>query len=624
MRKFLLLFVAVCMAVALTAAPRTQEAARRVAAQHLPNQSALRLAKTISKPTDNKPAAYIYTGQEQGFAIISSDSNEPAVLAYSETGTLDVDNMPVQLQAILEAYSQQSKNSRPNLKRAPSRIVIAPEDTVAPMLDCEWSQNWPYNTKVPTYQEEVTDEQGNTTTETRAGATGCVATALAQVLYYHRWPEQGQGGIHYISTPRQDDICVDFSATTYRWDLMHPTYSYDSTYTQDELDAIGTIMYHCGAGVRAGYNDWGGTGASMYAAMRWLKANMYYSDSTRYCVMDEYEGDWNALLRHELQMGRPIPYANYGHAWVIDGLNSQGYFHMNLGWGGGGNGWYYFNLLDITPFEDGINNVIAMAIVGAEPRHRAPGAVGPDTLTLYTSEAAELATYQLAECSENFYSVSGYVDNTVSNRPETSLSFHVVGEPGCGYNPENDLYVENATVVDGAKACLRIVAIGRLQRTEQGGKMVQAEVRPLHRDTISATVAEVCEASWTKDLGPIEHDYAVSGYVYNIWDQGDGWYSFYLSDSQDTQDGTFRVNDVYYPAGLQWNDHVTVAGETAGTPRPSEVNLFACTLLEINGGSPAALENQLENATNPGKFLKDGRLFIRTEQGTYDVLGNNL
>lgn len=550
--KYSTTLLLLCLAVGLSAAPRTQQAARQLAAESLPGQANLRLAKTINRSTDRKPAMFIYTGEEQGFAIISADSRTPAVLGYSETGHLDPNDMPIQLQAMLEAFRQQLESNNVRSMRAPARRTIAPQDTVAPMLKCEWSQGWPYNTKVPTYPVEEVDEQGNTYTRTAEGVTGCVATAIAQVMYYHRWPEHGCGTIHYVSDAWNDDIAVNFGQTTYDWDNMHDTYSYDSTYTQTELDAIGTLMYHCGAGVRAAYNTPTGTGGSIYSSQCFLKANMGYDNTVRGCEMREYTGSgWDSLLCEELQAHRPILYANYGHAWVLDGLNSQGYYHMNLGWGGGANGWYHFNLLEITPNEDGINNVDAFAIVGIQPRHRAPDAVGPDTIWLGGPNfIQELGMYQMTEFSENFYTVSAYVDNTVTSASiGDAISFHFVGEPGCGYNPAGDLYVKDAIAKDFIRPSCRVSVTGRAQHIATGAQVAQAEVRILHPDTIYATIAEVRAISLAKNGGSIEHDFAVTGYVHGVQPVNDSIFNFYLCSEENQNDESFYVLGAYSPIG---------------------------------------------------------------------------
>lgn len=574
-----------CLAVGLSAAPRTQQAARQLAAERLPGQSNLRLAKTINRSTERKPAMFIYTGEEQGFAIISADSRTPAVLGYSETGHLDPNDMPIQLQAMLEAFRQQLESNNVRSMRAPARRTIAPQDTIAPMLKCEWSQDWPYNTKVPTYPVEEVDEQGNTYTRTAEGVTGCVATAIAQVMYYHRWPEHGCGTIHYVSDAWNDDIAVNFGQTTYDWDNMHDTYSYDSTYTQAELDAIGTLMYHCGAGVRAAYNTPTGTGGSIYSSQCFLKANMGYDNTVRGCEMRNYTGSgWDSLLCEELQAHRPILYANYGHAWVLDGLNSQGYYHMNLGWGGGANGWYHFNLLEITPYEDGINNVDAFAVVGIQPRHRAPGAIGPDTIWLGGPNfIQELGMYQMTEFSENFYTVSAYVDNTVTSASKgDTISFHFVGEPGSGYNPDGDLYVKDAIAKDFIRPSCRVSVTGRAQHTATGAQVAQAEVSLLHRDTIYATVAEACATSWEKNLGNIEHDFAVTGYVHSVQQVNDSIYHFKMCDEQDQRDETFGLLNVYSPHGsITDGCLLTVAGYLKGTPNPWPVELFVGEVMQI-------------------------------------------
>jgi hypothetical protein len=202
--------------------------------------------------------------------------------------------------------------------------------------------------------------------------TGCVATAMAQIMYHHKWPNQGSGKIEVYNGTRSE--VIDFANTTYEWDLMTPVYS--SLSTEAECNAIATLMYHVGRSVNMMYGDASGavTAESAKAlATYWKYDKSIIHRDRRYYSMNE----WERMIMDEIDNNRPILYHGQspegGHAFVLDGYNSDGYVHINWGWNGMSDG--YFMLHALSPekqgtggFTGGYNNGQG-AVFGIQPNH---------------------------------------------------------------------------------------------------------------------------------------------------------------------------------------------------------------------------------------------------------------
>ena len=168
--------------------------------------------------------------------------------------------------------------------------------------------------------------------------TGCVATATAQVMYYHKWPERGQGSNSYKWNGQT--LSADFSQSVYRWDLMTPTYNHNSS--RESCDAVALLMHDVGYACNMSY-ALGGSGASSEG-----KALINYFDYDKSMgVIDRDNCDeetWHNIIMDDLHNGRPLLYeggsSSGGHALVIDGYDGNGGYHFNFGWNGSSNGYY--------------------------------------------------------------------------------------------------------------------------------------------------------------------------------------------------------------------------------------------------------------------------------------------
>lgn len=211
---------------------------------------------------------------------------------------------------------------------------------VEPLLgQTAWNQEWPYNLLCPLYDG------------LQPSATGCVATAMAQVMYYYRWPEQGQGQ-HSYRASKLGTLSADFGQTRYDWDQMLPRY--DSTASVASQQAVAQLMLHCGIAVDMTYGE--SSGANDTDVPPALTTYFGYNPDIHYRQRRHYTlTEWLTIIHEELLAGRPV--LAYGasrsgaHAYVFDGMDADGMIHINWGWGGMSNG--YFAPIDLTPPAQG-------------------------------------------------------------------------------------------------------------------------------------------------------------------------------------------------------------------------------------------------------------------------------
>lgn len=295
------------------------------------------------------PAIYIFNRENGGYVIVSGElGTEHQILAWSESGKYDENDIPVQMKDILENYAEgiarwrmasivEREAVERNIKldaakrnacrRAPE---VMPRE-VNPLLgDINWDQEDPFNLMCPTYKDGI---------KTFHYVTGCVATAIAQVMKYHEWPLQGRGYHRYTWNGKVRD--ADFSQSTYEWDLMKPNYK-NGTGTEAEKNAVALLMHDLGVAMEMRYEVEGSF--SKVHAENMVKF-FDYDKNIRYLNHDYCSvKDWEDVLREELAEGRPVLCAGTGdlgsHAFVCDGYNYLDYFHYNFGWGGKSNGWY--------------------------------------------------------------------------------------------------------------------------------------------------------------------------------------------------------------------------------------------------------------------------------------------
>ena len=307
----------------------------------------LTLSYTL-EDSNSQPSLYIFTNNSGGFVVASADDSAFPVLGYSDSGEFDPDNIPAELQYWLSTYSREIELAResnysatPNLEA----MVSTDMEAIAPLLTCKWNQGAPYNDYCYTIAADGTETKS---------VTGCVATAMAQVMYYFKYPEIGHGEISYKHGD-SGTYSMNFGEKAFDWDQMLPTY-YPGSYTSEEADAVAYLMKACGYSVKMDYGkgESGANGANIAGALiDYFGYNTGISLQTRkFYTYDE----WVEMIYSNLKNVGPVVYdgsaLDGGHSFVCDGYDGNGYFHINWGWGGMSDGYYLLDALN--PDEFGI------------------------------------------------------------------------------------------------------------------------------------------------------------------------------------------------------------------------------------------------------------------------------
>lgn len=311
------------------------------------NVDALRLVKTYRCETGE--AAFYVFNTSTGFVIVSAENCITPILGYSYEGTFDPDNVPVQMQDYLNGFLQHIEYNMANHLVADDVIAaqwervkttgrikdVRGDHEVLPLLKERWNQGCYYNEFCP---KDTTSFQCN------HAMTGCVATAMAQIMHYWKYPEIGQGSHSYIpsSHPEYGELSVDFSATTYDWDNMPNGLTSHSS--DIEIEAVATLLYHCGVSTNMNYGPHSSGAFSSDAAYA-LSAYFKYSDKLFYKHLWEVgESTWFSNVKACLDSLRPVYYSGLspsgGHAFVCDGYDRDDLLHFNWGWGGTNNGYF--------------------------------------------------------------------------------------------------------------------------------------------------------------------------------------------------------------------------------------------------------------------------------------------
>ena len=224
--------------------------------------------------------------------------------------------------------------------KAKARKILlsdSPSVVVEPLVTTKWNQDAPFNNFAPEY----TDDNNNT----QRCATGCAATAMAQIMKFHNWPEQGVG--HYSYEHQSfGTISSNFSEHVYDWTNMIDRYN-NGEYSNVQADAVALLMKDCGVSLNMNYGPV--SGASIYSYTPAFKNYFRYSSRTvnrSGCETAEF----TRIITDELQEGRPIIYCGTGedggHAFVVDGYDTNYFLHVNWGWGGYSDGYFDMNYMD--------------------------------------------------------------------------------------------------------------------------------------------------------------------------------------------------------------------------------------------------------------------------------------
>lgn len=341
MIRKILFSISILSAGAMLAAPLTpEEALGRLDEEGIAGtRAAIRpqLVKTVTTE-QGSPAVYVFNNEGEGFMVLSADDAITPVLGYSDTGRFDLTNP--QLAYWLGEYSRQIDYAiQTGATSTRAGITLPNWSAIQPLVKSKWDQDAPYNLDCP-YDKA----NGG------ISYTGCVATAMAQVMNYFKYPAKGQGENSYTSKELNEQLTLNFSNITFDWDNMLD--SYLGGYNQKQAQAVATLMYACGVAVNMDYSrSTVGSGAVSNKITGGVVNYFNYDKGIRYYSRNDYTyTDWATMVYNNLKNVGPIIYngtgAGGGHSWVCDGYDGNGYFHMNWGWGGMSDGYFLLNALE--------------------------------------------------------------------------------------------------------------------------------------------------------------------------------------------------------------------------------------------------------------------------------------
>lgn len=360
---------------------------------------------------DKSALTYVINFKPEGWAIVSADDRAQAILAYSNTGhfdTKEVKSLPFYFwfkgyadQISVLISSKAPENPDPSWNEINTSKYTKAVTPVEPLIAVEWNQSAGWNEYCPV----AADGPGGHV------YAGCVAVAMAQCMSVYKYPSQGYGSYSYNHEIYGTQF-ANFGETTYDWANMTD---------KGATDAVALLLYHLGVSVNMGYGA-DGSGAYSTAVPGAIKKYFGYSSSAQYLSRDNYtdEGEWEAILIDQLKNGNPIYYSGdggdgqAGHAFNIDGVNSNGAFHFNFGWSGSYNGYYF-----VTGITPGSNNFTydQGAVINFMPRDNAPQDI---TLSKNTvEEGMPIGT------------IIGKI-NVTDETPDDAFTFEVSGTEGFG------------------------------------------------------------------------------------------------------------------------------------------------------------------------------------------------
>ena len=300
------------------------------------NSKGLRSASSVEASSDAVLYYVFNYGDQDGFLMVAGDDELPMTLGYSDKGSFSDRNMPDNFSSFISSYQAAIRHY---LADGNKQMTISQESlnsSVSPLLaDILWNQSAPWDDKTPIYNSQHCP-------------VGCVATATSQIMRYYKWPDRGVGSNTYTDVYRETHS-ANFDVA-YDWDNMPGIIENGQTVSDRQKAALSTLCYHVGVAVKMNYatNASGAFGQDVVTALRKF---FKYDKSVQILDRDMYsQRQWNAMIRKELTERRPVEYLGYGdgggHAFVCDGYDSEGLFHINWGWAGMSNGYFDLNLLN--------------------------------------------------------------------------------------------------------------------------------------------------------------------------------------------------------------------------------------------------------------------------------------
>lgn len=437
--KLSILALGLMASLGMLAAPLTPQQALQRASADGPQRLASKNYKTepvyTVRTQADTPAAYVFAADgSKGYKILAADDVAFPVLAYSEDGEFDINNIPEQLRWWLGEYARQIEWAALRTSEvAAAPVANSGWHAIEPLVKSKWDQDVPYNNDCPTPKNS--DQHCY---------TGCVATSMAQVMNYHKYPDKGQGSISYRAPKINKTLMMSFGSKEFDWDNMLDNYV-AGEYTDAQAAAVAYLMKACGYSVKMNYGtDASGAAGSSIGSS--LKEYFKYDEGCRSEQRILYSmSQWSQMIYDNLENVGPVIIngrdfdGSDGHSFICDGYDGNGYFHFNWGWSGMSDG--YFSLDALNPDAMGIGgfgggfNYGQNAIFGIQPP-TGETYVPVNNIMIYGNMTASVSGNKLTIGSKDYsplgwgnpsdYTVSGKIGLKYELQSDPSVS--VVGE----------------------------------------------------------------------------------------------------------------------------------------------------------------------------------------------------
>ena len=439
----LLMLLAICLVI--NAQPISQQEALNRAASYLksaPVADRTHRAKQqlrMAPVSVDIPNLYVFDIQGGGYVIASGDERAMPVLGYSMTTNMDWDRMPDNMRWWLKGYSQAIEALGDAQITTADGGTRGSESAIEPLVTTHWDQYPLYNMLCPRYNGQAVQYAGKTC------VTGCVATAMAQVMNFHQWPKEPTTEIpgygYSVSNLDTENGLVEnyemsaLSPMTFDWDNMcDQLTNWDGStaagVTRNNIMAVARLMLYCGQSVQMSYSPNISLSYTSYVAQA-LRNYFGYDKGVRYIHRIGYGiGEWESIIYQELAHNRPVVYGgqsdNGGHAFICDGYDGNGMFHINWGWGG----YYedYFSLSVLNPYAQNVSGIMPPgvgfcmnqdAVIGIQPPTE--GTVATDDLP----QLDNLSNYSVVDKGD-YYQVTWDYLYTNLLYPKATFQFDLV------------------------------------------------------------------------------------------------------------------------------------------------------------------------------------------------------
>lgn len=375
MKRLILLFISVVAIFTPAYAEKiSQQDARNIAEDFFRKNGKkavliLENGTPATKSTIVEPAYYVYNNinGSGGFVIVSGDDSSRQILAYSLSGHFDSTDMPDNVAFWMKSMEESIREA----KKIQHSATTGSSSWYEKVLQtATWDQGEPYNNMCPIVNGSKS-------------VTGCVATATAIVMRYHKWPETGVGYLpDYINSSDNNNIQPGHAlGHSYDWDHMPLNLTLNSS--EQEIKAVSQLMFDIGVMLEMHYSPIGsGTGFDKSKLIRHMKYDPFMAFLWRGEPEERSfsDSEWFSIIQQEIDANRPIIYGGYsgggGHEFVVDGYNSEGYIHINWGWGPSSIGFYALDnmsynheqsmIVGIKPYKDKIPEEFTICYDGIE------------------------------------------------------------------------------------------------------------------------------------------------------------------------------------------------------------------------------------------------------------------